>query len=416
MSFNCYVLSTITKEVKLKRGYNAWLSMAYIIKEKLAKLQPDKPEDDIYGFIAYEVSGKARMKMKTGRFLTRKLGLNNGFLNDTSLRRIADTINNEINPDCNYRLDTGVQIIENYKNSIGGSSCMSGYDAQKTGMYAENPDRYQQVIMIKDSDTARAIVVKLDNGFYLMDRIYSTCDFLIDKMQAIAKKNKWYYRNKNSDRIYDWIGDFSVNSYSDFVVSDLNYTDGELPYQDTLTQYSLANSKISLFHNRQNSCADGILDSTDGYIEKNLCTCYNCENIFKEEETIYVEFNDNAYCNSCYTELFYFCGKCNDLISVDDLVCIEGIAENWCENCANDAVNCENCGSLFVEKYQVVEDYVYCDSCVDDVCCSCVNCKDLFLEVNGYGLCENCEIKRIEDGGKVKTLDAVGQGTFFETQ
>lgn len=114
------VFSAIEKEVFASYGFNAWLSRSYIIRDVLLKLVVTTPDDNSAGFIAYDVPGKNRMKMKTGKFLNRKLNLNNGYLNDVSLRRIADSINEAVNPDYNCELVSGDTIYQNYKDGIGG--------------------------------------------------------------------------------------------------------------------------------------------------------------------------------------------------------------------------------------------------------------------------------------------------------
>lgn len=402
MRSNIYV--SIADEVIEVRGSNAMLSRSYILRDLLIKFEPTTPDDETYGFIAYAVPDKDRMKMKTGKFLTRKLKLNTNYLNDLSLRRIADSINSIMNPTCDYRLDSGEAILQNYQNCIGGNSCMCGSYARYVGMYVDNPRVYRQAIMICGNDSARAMVIKLDSGNYFMDRIYSTNSDLIDKMIDNAKSNGWFYRRHTSAgsfAICTCIGE-QISDYSNFTVSDLEYTDGEVPYQDTLTLYKLSNNgKLSIAHNDSGLLSDGVLDSTEGYVgESNMESCYNCGGNYSQDELIYSERTENDYCESCYSETFSTCDRCEETEFSDDMIHVEDVDQYWCESCVdNYAYKCSACSELNTTDFEVVEDNTYCFDCAESECSRCENCDELFIKGIDYekALCETCQAEIKED-------------------
>ena len=90
----------ICKEVKkiciIDRGLLEWKTVRGRVYKSLSELQPDIPKDGIRNFISYNVLNKPRMKLRTTRFLSRKLKLNSGFLNDRSLQDLGNIINLEL--------------------------------------------------------------------------------------------------------------------------------------------------------------------------------------------------------------------------------------------------------------------------------------------------------------------------------
>lgn len=394
-----FISNTIENKVVSTRGINAWISRVYIIRDILGKLKPDKPEDNTSGFLAYNIPDNPykRVKMKTGRFLTRKLNLNGEFLTDVALRNIADTINNELWPDCKYHLVSGSEIQIAYENAIGGRSCMTGGSADKVGMYVDNQDTYRLAVMSYNGDSARAIIVRLNNGSFFMDRIYSTCSLLEDKLIEIAEKEGWFYRTSSQAGVMG-ISDYNgkpVEDYSIFVVSGLEFVDGEIPYQDTLTRYALSKTgcRISICHNRNGMACDGVLDSTEGYIAggEDYDNCYECEDNLHTDNLIYVEGAGCSYCESCWSELFFNCEYCDETATRDDMIEIVDRSQWWCEDCASShATKCSECGEINVEEYNLIEDCIYCYSCEENLPkCKC--CEEKVMEVNDDNMCTECQ-------------------------
>jgi len=328
------------------------------------------------------------MKMKTGRFLTRKLGLNSGFLTDQQIQSIAAKINMECFPDITTRLDKGEQITTNYEDAIGGTSCMTGDDAEYTRLYESNPDRFQQLIMVYGGNSARAIVHKLDDGQYLLDRVYSDSEELKESMRQYAIDHNWLYRT------FSGAASCSVSNGrpSDCIVSGLWYENGKVPYMDTLTQYRIENGKLTIFHPAVDKRSDGSLDSTWGELEdEGSVTCENCGYRINIDSSYCV--GDYSYCESCYNELFFCCESCQESCGRDDVVHIENTGEYVCQYCADTYYHqCWECDEYFStdEVYTVDGDQLCCESCLNNYT-QCKSCGCYFSTCDDDGHCENCQ-------------------------
>ena len=119
---------------------------------------PGKPDDESTGFIAFDVPGKDRLKLKTARYLTRKCKLGEiASLSDEQIRNLAEKINSllwtveELN---NVELICGDAITNAYAKNVGGSSCMTGGNSSYTRLYEINPARFKMLIMRSNNDSA----------------------------------------------------------------------------------------------------------------------------------------------------------------------------------------------------------------------------------------------------------------------
>jgi len=397
-----YIAARTARQVKNKYNRQAWLERKSDIVQVLTDLSPSKPDDGTPGFLAYDVQGHDRMKMRTGRFLTRKLKLNNNFLPDTAIQHIAAQINTKLFGDTDeIRLDSGQQITCNYKDDIGGSSCMTGDAADYVGLYADNPNKIKQLVMRSMNDTARAIVHVLDNGMYHMSRIYATSEDLKQRMRDYARDKKWLYYATAVD---------VVHSKSMLVVSGLDYTDGEIPYADSLNAYRIENGKLTITHPA--NAYDGILDSTCGELEDSS-RCIGCGEHIDGDDT-YQEHGE-IYCSGCHGELFSWCEVCEQTHPADDITWVEGVNMSVCDHCLEDYALCGDCNRYFKnDDIRLIghDDKYVCESCLEDYSC-CDNCGDYFSNVeqadNGDFLCENCLEDRRVTAKTVPIKDCEGQ-------
>lgn len=391
------IFDLIENEIVSVYGYNCFLSRKYLIRDRIADLAPGAPWDGTTGFISFDVPGRDRMKIKTRRFLTRKLDLNNGFLNDKSIGIIADNINSELFgvAGIDIKLVSGRDITRHYELETGGSSCMTGENYVYTLLYEENPDRFQLLVMFYQNDSSRAIISKLDNGRFYMDRVYSTCNFLSNRMRDYAIKKGWAYRKT------DKAEDLSVCNISpnEIVVSNLSYKDVNIPFMDTMKRGCLCGQGLTI---SLNHCFDVELGGTDGYFTGGT-QCYACGERVPEPEDDGCWAFENPYCINCFSELFIYCEDCGEAIYRDDSRYILDRDVYVCENCAyNNAVCCEDCGEYSQDNYVVVGGeygggYV-CLNCIDSSnygrCADCGNyfySEDLICGEDGEYYCEYCE-------------------------
>ena len=421
MTITSFIYQVIRDNILDDYGFNCWLSRKYIIVDRINSLKPGLPEDNTSGYIAYDVPGKNRMKMRTTRFLTRKLNLNNGFLSDKIISRIAESINDEyFSKDIDIRLVNGSKITKHYENETGARSCMTtngcGGGPNCTKLYENNPDRFQMLVMFYQNDSARAIVHKLDNGQYYMDRVYGSCGLLIDKMRQYAIEQDWAYRLSNDACGYAVCGSRS----NELVVSGLDYIDGEVPYMDTLINGCLCGQGLSI---SKNGCCDVELLNTDGSLDGGY-VCVNCG--YRCSEDNHTVVNDYVYCYDCDSELFSVCEDCCEHVNPSEITHIENTDLYLCEYCRDRGkyIYCEDCDTWHceAESYHIedmdlyvcdncLEKYHYCEDCCEynqdmtivksedryvcDNCLSnyhkCAECGDYFDDVSENRYCEDCD-------------------------
>lgn len=347
------------------------------VRERLyrtvAELKPDRPEDGIPGFIAHDV-GHNRMKTKTAKFLGKKLGLNSDFLCQAQIQTLAQRINARLFPDISVELLSGEDIVQAYRDYVGGSSCMTGDNCDCVRMYATNPKRFQLLVTKLNGNSARALVSKLDCGKFLMDRIYCDAEQMRNGMIEYARSQQWYYRASRGNRNEICLGDELTDDFSEFVVSDISYNDGEVPYMDTLSCFIFNGSTITIFHPCcDHLSSDGTLDRTDGSIEDFYCDC--CESYCSGES--HTVCGDNTVCDHCYDNYYGYCDHCDSSVHRDDLYWLEKYDKSVCSECRDECYReCEDCNEWFKSEDMTEV------SGGDEVCWDCLE--------NGYKQCEHC--------------------------
>ena len=365
-----------------------------VVKNRLEEFDPGKPTDGIPGYLAYSHGGK-RMKTRTGRFLTKKLQLDDK-LNESTIRQISDKINKALFAEMEVRLDKGKAITENYRKHVGSSSCMTGCESCYTKLYEYNPDRFQQLVMFFVSDSARAIVHKLDNGKYLLDRVYSSSEHLKEEMKKYAAEKGWLWYDDGATQIQFGNEGF-IDDYSEIVVSGLVYEDGEVPYMDTFFKYKVVDGKLNIYHDKATGRYDGTLDSTEGITEDGVLCSY-CEEIYNDRYIIVV--NGDCICEDCLHDNFVHCDHCNTWRqNAEPTVIISHSFSKMdmevCECCIDFYLECTKCEEWFREDdIETVGDNVVCSKCLSENYHKCEDCDEWFsklteLKCNEW-VCDNC--------------------------
>lgn len=401
-----FYLQTIIRDLVLQtRGPNAWLSIWYPIYELLEKLAPGMPDDNTSGFIAYNVSNDKRMKMKTSRFLGKKLNLNTGFVPEKDLQHYTDIINGYLFPELKIELVSGPTITEYYSEEVGGDSCMTGYNSKKVGMYARNTGVYSMLAMFSGNSSARAMVIKLDNGSFLMDRVYSDSSYLKDQMFFHAQKQGWYYRTfTGAGSLEISLSGEQITDYDDMIVSNISYCDGEVPYADTLIQYENCGNTLNLSHENSSACYDGLLDNTDGYLSGDCySTCEDCGEPTHEGDITCV--GDNWVCRECYGTNYFHCQHCETSYHDNDGQYISSVDATVCGSClAKHFYYCNDCDEYYTEDNSTpTKDGSVCDDCCEDNYFACADCGAVYKNENrqegldGESYCSTCIEDHIDD-------------------
>jgi hypothetical protein len=121
----------------------------------LSVLRPDNPEDGTSGFIAYSRESQ-RVKIKSGKFFSSKLGMKDMVTSD-KLQFMSEKYLSLQPESIRIEIVQGQKIQDNYKNAIGGNSCMTGYGSDKVQLYVDNPETYSQLTMFQGNNSARAM-------------------------------------------------------------------------------------------------------------------------------------------------------------------------------------------------------------------------------------------------------------------
>jgi len=353
------------------------------------------PHDGVAGYIAYNVPNKPRAKMRTGKFLGKKLQLNNNYLNPAMLEYLAGKVNMAIFGVENgggMQFLVGDDITRAYEKSTGCGSCMTGSSCEKVGLYAMNPTRFKLAVLELGANSGRALLVKLDNGDFYLDRVYCDSRSIRDAMYQYAIKEGWYYRD-GPEGIGLWHNESRMSDHSMLIASDLEYEDGKVPYMDTFTYGNVHNGCLDI------SATDGNIDlqSTNGWIEDGGIVCASCDD-YANEETYHV-VDDETICDDCFDRYYFHCGDCdinyrnNEEHTIDDTCC------TVCTACLDNYNFCEDC-----ETYN--SETTYLETLEKDVCNHCLRCYQECEGCNEYvpnadidvdGRCPNCPEPEEED-------------------
>lgn len=156
--------------------------------------------------------------------------------------------------------------------------------------------------------------------------------------------------------------------------------------------------------------------------------CYRCGDGLYEDDVYWAE--DEAYCESCFEELFVYCEDCDEVTrkryayymgngkyvcenciesyiycdhcceyyDIDEGVYIEDINEYYCIDCAERyAYQCKECGKWFKNEFEYIEDIdeYYCTDCAERYAYLCKGCGKWFKD----------EIEYIEDTNEYYCTD-----------
>lgn len=381
-----YLYDCIGKAVISEYSPGFWGDMVSEFVNRMTAFRPDLPDDGSTGYLAFNQPGKDnRMKIKTGRFLCKKLQLNNGLLSEPVIQALTEKINNELFPNMVVKLCNGAEITKNYKDAVGSRSCMTGGNCEYTKLYENNPDRFFQLVVYWGNDSARAMLYKLDNGEFLLGRRYASAEITSEKLKEYAAKKNWcdvYKEGKCQD---------------DMIMSNLKYKEGEVPYMDVLSFYHITDNGLLTITHNPHERTEGELTSTEGYFaDRNVCCC--CEGDIINDESYYN--NDEIYCESCYSENFTCCEICDNDVENDYSSYVDSAELQVCEDCLSEHfASCEICGEFYRSDDLIEPDTggPVCDNCLDEHFTECEICGELhrltdFVSTFGTTkhICETC--------------------------
>jgi hypothetical protein len=265
-------------------------------------LKPIKPEGK-------EQIGKIG---RTFQSLLQKSGYN------PSPKEIEDLVNNYkkvvSDKSNNMELVTGEDIRKYYshktatslrKGTLAGSCMRYDYCQDFLDIYTKNSNVHCLILKSVDEGDkifARALVWKLENGKYFMDRIYTTHDYEVGIFIDYAKENGWIYKErqdsgKNGFKLGDDIYNHPLVVQLEEV--EFNY----YPYLDTLKYLDQSTKKISNINNGTLP-----LESTDGELG---VTCDFCGGSGRLDCPECDGQRGNRNCGMCYGSGMADCPECS---------------------------------------------------------------------------------------------------------
>lgn len=359
-----------------EKGVQSWNTVRRQIYSDMSILQPGMPKDGIPGYLAYNIRNKPqRMKMRTGKFLGKQLRLNHNYLSPAILEYLAGKVNMAIfgmEDSDNMTFLVGGAIEDAYENCVGSGSCMAGSDHHKVGLYCMNPTRFQLAVMKLGMNSGRALLSKLDNGSFFMDRIYYDSVSLQEAMTDYAVKQGWYYRNSDSSCSLNRHQLSRKDACDILHVSDLEWEDGRVPYMDTLVSGNINNQgKLDISANN----GDIELCSCSGYIEAGGYTCDDCDDHYPDEDSVFF-CAGRAVCRSCYYENYFTCDYCGNIRDNNELNEIVDMGISVCDNCTADYGVCDDCDDHVLDRHYMENlDQTVCRACAVEYT-QCDNCRN----------------------------------------
>lgn len=313
---------------------------------------------------------KARTEMKVGRWAKRILTeVIKKDISDSKIEEFVNLYKSTIDGEdlTNFELVRGEDIRKwyyenNYEERRGqlGNSCMRYHSCQSyLDIYVKNPDVCQLLILKsdnKDKIKGRALVWKLSDGEYYMDRVYTIndSDKLLFQDYARINKIKNTYDGSSDSNLEVKLGDYTYEKY---------------PYMDTFVVYNPTTKVLE---------ADEELWPGQGYI-----SIQNTNGGFGAEDAVYSEWQDE-YLNR---ESAVYCSNVRDWLSRDEARYLE-YKDTWVAP-TDEVVWSEYHGEYFYED-DVVYSEIMSDTLYPD------NENVIEIEINSSGDTDWC-VKSRED-------------------
>lgn len=234
---------------------------------------------------------------------------------------------------------------DNRKSGPLHSSCMKGSKCQSFfGIYTDNPSVCQLLILKSDVDDAkivgRALVWKLVDDTYFMDRIYYVNDSQVNLFKEYAMSKGWCYKTRQESSDSTPI-EFSPDKryYEDLTVKLEKSEFRKYPYMDTLKYLDEGSDILS----NNSKYSDVELESTEGGRGTN---CERCDG--DEEVTCdYCDGDGTSECSRCDGDGRIECGECDGDGQVDCDECDgKGTLDDGseCPDCSGKGkIECDGC-------------------------------------------------------------------------
>lgn len=340
----------------------------------------------------HRLDSNRRVRTTLGRYFRRQLGISQEEINDKVLLEVTREISARLSEGIqNIRIISGSKIVDAYCESCGGSSCMTGDNADKTWFYADNPDVVSMVVY--GNSEARALLWKTEQGVTVMDRIYPNDGPHVNVLRNWAASNGYVWRCNNS--LPD--GDVELSDGNSYTVTLSHHN--RFPYMDTFSYGKISGRKITL--SNASGFASAVLQNTCGSYS-NATYCHSCGESIRDDDS-YTGSDGNYYCEGCFHDIFRYCDRCNEVTYIEDCDTVNG-TERWCPSCReNHAYLCDDCSKWYTDIVTAEDTGEnFCKDCASDnlhVCeeCECCYASELHECDDEKFRCDECHGKYEED-------------------
>ncbi len=295
-----------------------------------------------------------RTRSTLGRYMRRRLGYKG---DDYALDCFVAAVLKAMPVSHRFRRVKGDDIRVAYQRDIGGSSCMTGHEAnEKLDIYVNTPDAVSLLLYKDHKMTARALVWETTDGATCVDRIYPNSGYHIGMFEKYCDEQGWLMRPHQS------LPDGPVAFDYRHRCVEVNGNGHSYPYLDSF--YSTSDDPREegrMILTTDSNDAGYRFWSTGGGWEA-FQRCHECgDRLFDEGRS----YDGNPFCERCFSENYRECACCGNTAPQDDTVDV-GNGEA-CSTCADNATaTCSCCGEL-VWVYHMYPIFgrleMYCSQC-----------------------------------------------------
>jgi len=353
-------------------------------------------------------SNRRRIRIKPGRFFRKVLKCD---LDDKSLKDLVNRIVGESEGIGEPMIFRGRELMKAYQMFYTGglTSCMTGNDADKMQLLADNPDKVAVALFGESDPIARVLLWNCEGGLKAYDRVYA------DRLSSAEEKYKEAVKCWAEENGY--VSAYNTNSR--FEVELKADLEGLFPYLDSFC-YVIGDSHDTVVLTNDPGHPDGIhsfkLRDTQGNV------VYVCEACEEEEPAEYGEHGNESYlCRSC--EDMVECENCGRRTDDPLRVCLRNPSEEvWCPSCVDSyAFECEHCTDRYEYRVSVEvldedgNDFLACERCAERYSFECYECgsrfvREMAIDCDDGTYCRSCFeklAKRCEKCGEPHMDDGV---------
>jgi hypothetical protein len=291
------------------------------------------------GLVEYNSSPEKRITVNLSRFARRRLGLSPLLLSDKSLHTIDNAIFGEMVHDSGTSsILTGKEIVEAYKDGVGGDSCMTGGASSLCEFYAINPERVALVHFVFEGTGMRALLWNTNEGITFLDRIYGG-----------GTRREHVFRGWSDKQGYTFRGDPKFASIG-FPKLTVDVAVGDLfPYMDTFQWMCRTGDKRGYIATFDDGQVTHKLMSQRGAATRFRYSCCKCHAPVPEKS---LHQAGEFYCGACWVEHVRCCANCaktsNKLVLAGESRLADSVVTPLCPPCARGhAAECDCCHALF---------------------------------------------------------------------